>query len=116
MEFINALSLNTIVLIIGIVWIIAAMTYWHRREKDSLDLRQMMMRGGKLSLAKLGQLIALLVSTWVIIYATTHAGLTEWLFTGYMLAWSGAHLVQRYIDRGKPDDPPLNNHSYTDTE
>jgi hypothetical protein len=118
-DFINSISINTVILILGVIWIIVAMTYWHKREKDSLDMRQMMMRGGKISLAKLGQLIAMLVSTWIIIYATTNGTLTEWLFTGYMFAWSGAHLIQRYLDRGttsRGNDPTLNNHSYTDTE
>lgn len=57
---------------------------------------------GRFSLSKFGQLVALLVSTWVLIYETRKGHLTEWLFAGYMAAWAGANLLNKYLDRGKP--------------
>lgn len=80
---------------------------WHIREDTAFDLRTALMVDDKFSLYKVGQLLALLTSTWIIIYQTRHGQLTDWLFTGYMLAWSGANLFSKYLDYTKSKEKTL---------
>ena len=98
MNLLNQLDLDTIVLSIATAVALMLMLKWHLDDKNNFDVRTSLMKDGHLSLAKMGQLVALLVSTWIIIYQTRKGLLTDWLFTGYMIAWSGANLASKYID------------------
>jgi hypothetical protein len=87
------------VLLIGTLFLGAVVWRW-QRAPDSFDLRKIIVdAGGDVSLAKIGQIVALLVSTWVLIHETRAGKMTEWLFTGYMLAWAGANLISKAIDK-----------------
>jgi len=57
---------------------------WHLRDLFLED-------SGKASTSKLAQLVALMVSTWAILFLTLHNNLTE----GYFLAYIGAWVVNR---------------------
>ena len=43
------------------------------------------------SLGRQGQYVAMITSTWVLMWITIKGALQEWLFVGYMFAWAGAH-------------------------
>jgi hypothetical protein len=93
---------DTLVLAFFSILFVLVLAYWHIQQDTAFDLRTALMVDDKFSLYKVGQLLALLSSTWIIIYQTRHNQLTDWLFTGYMLAWSGANLLSKYIDSAKP--------------
>jgi len=78
----------------------AFLAYWHWDKSTNFDIRDLLVdkRTKRLSLNKIGQFFALLVSTWVLIYETRSGRLTEWLFISYMVAWSGANLANKYIE------------------
>ena len=105
---IDFLTLETIILVLGMSIFFGVLLKWHLNKNSTLDLSSIVVNNGVFSLSKLGQLIALLVSTWIIVYQTRHNLLTEWLFTGYMFAWGGANLVNKWIDGKKPDDQSQN--------
>jgi hypothetical protein len=73
---------------------------WHRSSKMLFNLSDIIVdtETGRVSLYKVGQIIALIVSSWMAIHETRAGRLSEWLFIGYMVAWSGSNLVKRYID------------------
>lgn len=79
--------------------------YWHSRN-DSFDLRWLLVdtKTNKVSLFKLGQLVALCVSSWALVHQTINNVLTEWLFTGYMIAWAGANIAKKFLDKDKLTD------------
>ena len=84
--------------IIAILFIV-----WQLSDKR-FDLREVLIDGGsgRVSLYKLGQVTALLVSTWILIFETKTGRLNEWLFTMYMFAWAGANSLNKYIEhKGK---------------
>lgn len=67
-------------------------------KKDGFDLRSIVLNDeGKVSLHKLGQLVALLISSWGFIYVVMHNALTEWFFFMYMVVWSGSTSLDNYI-------------------
>lgn len=81
------------------VLVLVVLARWHVDE-SRFDLRRVLIdkKSGLVSLSKLGQFIALVVSTVVLWYEMMHNRLTEWLFVAYMVSWSGANLASRWID------------------
>lgn len=55
-------------------------------------------RTGRTSLSKVGQFIALSVSSWGFVFLTLAGKLSEWYFTTYMLAWAGANVASKWIN------------------
>ena len=92
-----------ILLLIGMVAFIVLIAYWHASPSSDFDLRYMLVdiTTGKASLYKVGQLIALLASTWVLIRETHNDRLNEWLFGAYMVAWAGVNLANKVIDKDR---------------
>ena len=89
------------------LWIMVVLIRWHT-EDSKFDLRHVLVDANtkRVSLHKLGQFVALVVSTAVLWYEMMHARLTEWLFAGYMFTWTGALLAKRWIDRPGAEPTP----------
>lgn len=103
MNFLQTLDLETIILGIGSIIFLIFLVKAHLSE-NPFDIKSTITdETGRFSLSKFGQLVAMITSTWVLIYQTRHAALTEWLFAGYMAAWAGANLLNKYLDRGKAE-------------
>lgn len=84
----------------------AALLRLHRAD-NAYDLAQLVAEpdGSRLSLSRVGQLAALIVSTWAFAWLTLADRMTEWYFGGYMLAWAGTALATRFVGQ-LPRDPP----------
>jgi hypothetical protein len=72
---------------------------WQTAKADPFDVHDLVCDKGtrSASLTRLGQLIALCVSTWAVIHEALQGRLSEWLFTFYMIAWVGARLGNLYL-------------------
>jgi hypothetical protein len=79
---------------------IITLVIWQRDGRTSFDLKDIIVDSetNKVSVYKFGQLIAMCVSTWVLVNETRAGRLTEFLFTTYMVTWSGTNLIKRFID------------------
>jgi hypothetical protein len=82
-----------------------------QRTKDDYDLRSVISdENGQPSIHKIGQLIALMLSTWMLVYLALHNQMTEGYFGTYMGIWAAAQAADRWLGRGgdKPegDRPP----------
>lgn len=101
--------LSDIVLVLGALSFVATLFVWHKKD-DAFDLRHILVdsKTQRVSLFKIGQLIALLVSTWALIHETRTHGLTEWLFLAYIATWSGINVANRAIEKQqtKPPEKP----------
>jgi hypothetical protein len=110
MEFLQSVlnNLELWVLIVTSIGIFFLLVYWHLDKTTRFDLRDLLIdsKDGQLSLFKVGQVLALMVSTWVLINETRNARLTEFLFIGYMVAWSGANVLSKYMNT-KNDAPRI---------
>ena len=101
-------SLNTsieyVMLMVSALVLVVLVFSWHRDAKSVIDLTDLIVDSdtGKTSLYKIGQILALLVSTWVMIHETSAGRLSEWLYLSYMIAWSGANIAKKYLDLKKP--------------
>jgi hypothetical protein len=87
-------------------WVLVVLVRWHT-EDSRFDLRHVLIdaRTDRVSLHKMGQFVALVVSTMVLWYEMMHSRLTEWLFVGYMVTWAGATLAKRWIDKPAAGGP-----------
>ena len=102
----NLFGLDDIVLMGFAAFLVIVLVLWQRSTSE-FDLQHLILdsKTGKASLQKTGQLVAMLVSTWVLIHETRAARLTEWLFMAYMLAWAGANLAGKWLETRKPKEP-----------
>lgn len=96
------MSQDELTLAIASLWGLVILFLWHRHP-DAFDLRHLLTdsRSNRVSLRKCGQLFALLLSSWVLIHETRAGRLSEWLFIGYLAAWTGANLAAKWIDTKK---------------
>jgi hypothetical protein len=99
-EFINSINYENLFLFVTASFMVALIARWHLSSDVSFDVKQAIVDDkGNFSLYKFGQLIALLASTWVVVNETKMGRMSEWLFIGYMVAWSGTNLANKYIDK-----------------
>lgn len=86
--------------ILFMVAFVVTLMVWQKNGQIKFDLKDVIIdtETGKVSIYKLGQLIAMGVSTWIMVYETRAGRLTEFLFTTYMVTWSGTNLIKKYID------------------
>lgn len=70
-------------------------------RKDTFDLRYLIMdtASHQPSIYKIGQLAALIVSTWGFVYLTLHDKLTEFYFTAFMAIWAGTNVGNNIAQR-----------------
>ena len=92
-------NMSEFTLAFGLAIMAMILIVWQLSDKR-FDLREVLIDGGsgRVSLYKLGQFTALLVSTWILIFETQSGRLNEWLFTMYMFAWAGANSLNKYIE------------------
>jgi hypothetical protein len=97
------MNIDTIILLFASILIGILLWIWHNDSTTRFDLTELITdsKTNRTSLMKLGQTLALLVSTWVLIYETREGRLTEWLFLSYMGIWSGANLARKWMDKPK---------------
>lgn len=93
-----------IILLFGLVLLVYVM-FKIQRSKNNVDLYYLILdeKTQQPSLHKLGQLVALAVSTWALIYESLQGHLSEWLFGSYMIAWAAAEATNRFLSKGDDD-------------
>jgi hypothetical protein len=77
-------------------------------KRDKYDLRSLITNDTtkRPSLQKLGQAIAMLVSTWGFIVLIERNLLTEWYYALYMAVWSGNTALHKYLDNKEKQTTP----------
>src|ERR1700682_1553506 len=70
-------------------------------HKDSFDLRFLVTdpQTKQPSVHQLGQITALIISSWGFIVLVLHGQLTEVYFTTYMVAWAGANALNSFLNK-----------------
>lgn len=76
---------------------------WQNNPDNNFDLTDCLLgEDRKVSLYKIGQASALIVSTWAFIIMVQKNQMTEYYFYGYMGVWSGINLAKNIF--GKAPD------------
>jgi hypothetical protein len=97
---------SLLMLIIMAAALATTMVAWHK-SPQAFDLKWLVVdtKTEKVSLSKVGQLAALLVSTWGFVVLIEKDRMSEWFFMGYMLAWTGANLANKMVTKSDGKGP-----------
>lgn len=72
-------------------------------SKDSMiNLNSLIIDKGVVTLAKFGGLLALLTTTWLVVYLAVDKALTEGIFIGYVVGWGGVKIAADFTSRPAP--------------
>lgn len=95
------------VLIIVVVLLLGILYAWHKDSDSKIDLKDLICREGKLDEKKFVRFGAWIVSTWGFVYLIVEERFSEWYFMGYMAAWVGNAIFDKYLNR--PKEPLVTN-------
>ena len=97
-DSLNSVSLLELSLLLVFI-ILAILLVYIQCKKDALDLRWLILdeTTKQPSIHKIGQGLALAVSTWGFIELTLKGSLTEFYFTGYISVWVGSVAIDKFL-------------------
>ena len=96
-------------IILAVVVVIAVMVFWNiqKDKNNQIDLKDLVCKDGRIHEAKFMRFVTFVVSTWGFVYLIVDQRFSEWYFAGYMAAWTGNALVNKWLDKKEtPQDPP----------
>lgn len=100
------LGLNGI-LVLVVVFLVFILYVWHRDSKSNIDLKDLICVDNKIDEKKFVRFGAWIVSTWGFVYLIVEERFSEWYFAGYMAAWVGNALIDKYITNKKMTEEPI---------
>jgi len=90
MNYLTEISFAVLAMIAAII-----LYRWQSNASNTFDLTDILLGDdSKASLYKVGQALALSVSTWGFVILVQQGKLTEWYFTAYMTVWAGANVAR----------------------
>lgn len=100
LKILATLNITAVLLLFALVVGILILVYAQLR-KDAFDLRSLIIdpQTKQPSIHQLGQISALLISSWGFIVLVLHNQLTEVYFTTYMAVWAGANALDKLLTR-----------------
>lgn len=89
----------------AVLFIAIALLIRIQLKKDKLDFRWLILDDTtkQPSIHKIGQCLALLVSTWGFVMLTMKGTLTEFYFTGYIGVWAGSVALDKLLTKTKDE-------------
>jgi small-conductance mechanosensitive channel len=100
-------------LVIIIVALVALLIAWNiqRDKNNQIDLKDLVCKDGRINEAKFMRFCTFVVSTWGFVYLIVDQRFSEWYFAGYMAAWTGNALVNKWLsikeqNTAYPAEPP----------
>lgn len=69
-----------------------------RDKENKVDIKDLVCTDGQLNEAKFMRFTAFAVSTWGFVYLIVDQRFSEWYFAGYMAAWAGNALLNKWLN------------------
>jgi hypothetical protein len=91
-------------LVIGLV--VGSLVLAHFREACPIDLFDLLKTDGKADPVKFAFMLAIIVSSYVLMHLLFSGKLTEGYYIGFLTAWVAALMTAIMKGHGKPDDTP----------
>lgn len=100
-------DLPALLLFLGNIFFLVVLSKWHV-DDGKFDFRTALLdsSSGTISFSRLGNLTALFISTEIILYEAIKGRMSEWLFSGYLLAWTGTYIASKWSPQTAPPLPP----------
>ena len=93
----EAASGMVISLIIIVILSLAFIWNIQRDRENQVDIKDLICTNGRINEAKFMRFTAFVVSTWGFIYLIVDQRFSEWYFAGYMAAWAGNALLNKWL-------------------
>ena len=93
------------VLILVVIFLVLLLWIWHRNSESNIDLKDLICSRGKIDEKKFVRFGAWIVSTWGFVYLIVEERFSEWYFMGYMTAWVGNALLDKYLTKKDEYEP-----------
>jgi hypothetical protein len=112
MGALEAASGMVISLIVIVVLSLAFIWNIQRDRENQVDIKDLICSDGRINEAKFMRFTAFVVSTWGFVYLIVDQRFSEWYFAGYMAAWAGNALLNKWLtikqgtSNGSPPPPP----------
>jgi hypothetical protein len=110
MQMVQGMVTNPMTVILLLITVAAvAVLLKIQFTKDNFDLRSIIADDkGRPSIHKLGQLTALILSTWLLAYLAFHNQMTGEYFGTYMGVWAAAQAADKWLNNRRDDSsaPP----------
>ena len=90
-----------VVLSLAFIWNI------QRDRENQVDIKDLICSDGRINEAKFMRFTAFVVSTWGFVYLIVDQRFSEWYFAGYMAAWAGNALVNKWLSIKQQSTPGL---------
>ena len=96
--------------VLTLLFVLGLIILWaYSRSKDTqVDFKDLFCSHDRIDTRKFYMLGAWVVSTWGFIYLLIEERFSEWYFAGYMAAWVGNALVDKYISTNKEPKDDIN--------
>lgn len=92
-----------LVLIVGFMFLLKA---WNDDDTNQILITDLICTDGRINESKMARFGAFVVSTWAFVYMVVTEAMTEWYFIGYMTAWVGNALFNKYMSNKKEESEP----------
>ena len=103
----EAASGMVISLIVIVVLSLAFIWNIQRDRENQVDIKDLICSDGRINEAKFMRFTAFVVSTWGFVYLIVDQRFSEWYFAGYMAAWAGNALVNKWLSIKQQSTPGL---------
>lgn len=107
MGALEAASGMVISLIVIVVLSLAFIWNIQRDRENQVDIKDLICSDGRINEAKFMRFTAFVVSTWGFVYLIVDQRFSEWYFAGYMAAWAGNALVNKWLSIKQQSTPGL---------
>ena len=97
------------ILALGSMLIIAVIWNLQKDQDNQVDIKDLICSDGRINEAKFSRFVAFLVSTWGFVYLILDQRFSEWYFVGYMAAWTGNALFNKWLGRKSEQSGSQNN-------
>lgn len=87
------------VLVIVVLFLLLLLWLWHRGSDNNIDLKDLICSKGRIDEKKFVRFGAWIVSTWGFVYLIVEERFSEWYFMGYMAAWVGNAILDKYVNK-----------------
>lgn len=89
------------------IFVFAAIIWNIQRDNNNrVDIKDLICTDGQLNEHKFMRFTAFLVSTWGFVYLIVDQRFSEWYFAGYMAAWAGNALINKWLNNRDPLGSP----------
>ena len=97
--FMEAASGMVVSLIVLVILAVAFIWNIQRDRDNQVDIKDLICKDGRINEAKFMRFTAFVVSTWGFVYLIVDQRFSEWYFAGYMAAWAGNALLNKWLSQ-----------------